>query len=318
MKGFDSMKLKEMKSTALVYFNKVKYKTIKHAPEIMAVVGGVGTVVGVVLACKATLKVHDILEETKSDLNDIHEVSNDPKFNDIYTEESAKKDTAIVYARTGIKFVCLYAPSASLIALSIASMIGSTFLQKKRNVALAAALATVDRGFREYRERVVEKYGIEADRRLRYNISDVEVEETITDENGEERTVKKTIEVADNTDPNGYSVYARFFDEGNPYWKKDDGYNAMFVKSIQNWANDRLRANGVLFLNEVYEALGLPKTKEGQIVGWIYDPDHPIGDNYVDFGIYDVSRPAVRDFVNGYERSVLLDFNVDGNVWDYM
>ena len=312
------MKLKEMKSTALIYFNKAKYKTIKHAPEIMAVVGGVGAVVGVVLACKATLKVHDILEETKSNLNDIHEVSNDPKFDGIYTEESAKKDTATVYVRTGIKFVCLYAPSASLLALSIASMIGSTFLQKKRNVALAAALATIDRGFKEYRERVVERYGTEADRRLRYNISDVEVEEAITGENGEVETVKKTVEVVDNTDPNGYSMYARFFDEGNPYWKRDDGYNAMFVKSIQNWANDRLHANGVLFLNEVYEALGLPKTKEGQIVGWIYDPDHPIGDNYVDFGIYDVSRPAVRDFVNGYERSVLLDFNVDGNVWNYM
>lgn len=312
------MKLKEMKSTALVYFNKAKYKTIKHAPEIMAVVGGVGAVVGVVLACKATLKVHDILEETKSDLNDIHEVSNDPKFDGIYTEESAKKDTATVYVRTGIKFVCLYAPSASLIALSIASMIGSTFMQKKRNVALAAALATIDRGFKEYRERVVERYGVEADRRLRYNIQDVEVEETVTDENGEEKIVKKTIEVSDNRDPNGYSIYARCFDESNPNWRKDDNYNVMFLKHRQNMFNDKLKANGILFLNEVYEELGFPKTKEGQVIGWIYDPDHPIGDNYVDFGIYNTHRPAVRDFINGYERSVILDFNVDGNVWDYM
>ena len=312
------MKLKEMKSTALIYFNKAKYKTIKHAPEIMAVVGGVGAVVGVVLACKATLKVHDILEKTKSDLNDIHEVRNDPKFDGIYTEESAKKDTAIVYARTGIKFVCLYAPSASLLALSIASMIGSTFLQKKRNVALAAALATIDRGFKEYRERVVERYGTEADRRLRYNIRDVEVEETVTDENGEEQIVKKAVEVADIKDPNGYSIYARCFDESNPNWLKDDNYNVMFLKHRQNMFNDKLKANGILFLNEVYEELGFPKTKEGQVIGWIYDPDHPIGDNYVDFGIYNTHRPAVRDFINGYERSVILDFNVDGNVWDYM
>ena len=179
-------------------------------------------------------------------------------------------------------------------------------------------MATVDRGFREYRERVVEKYGIEADRRLRYNISDVEVEEAITGENGEEQIVKKAVEVADIKDPNGYSIYARCFDESNPNWLKDDNYNVMFLKHRQNMFNDKLKANGILFLNEVYEELGFPKTKEGQVIGWIYDPDHPIGDNYVDFGIYNTHRPAVRDFINGYERSVILDFNVDGNVWDYM
>lgn len=311
------MKLKEMKSTALIYFNKAKYKTIKHAPEIMAVVGGVGAVVGVVLACKATLKVHDIIEETKNELDTIHEVSNDPKFEDVYTEESAKKDTAIVYARTGIKFVCLYAPSASLIALSIASMIGSTFLQKKRNVALATALMTVEHGFKEYRERVINKYGVEADRRLRYNIEDVEVEEKVTDENGEEQIVKKKVEVV-NGDPSTISRFARFFDESNPNWKKDDYYNVMFLRDIQDWANDMLKAKGILFINEVYDALDIPRTKEGQFYGWIYDPDHPIGDNFVDFGIYNTNRPAVHDFINGYERSVLLDFNIDGNVYDYL
>lgn len=310
--------MNNIKTKAISLFNKAKYKTIKRAPEILAVVGGVGAVVGVVLACKATLKVHDILDETKSELDTIHEVANDPKFDGVYTDESEKKDTAVVYVRTGLKFVCLYAPSAAIMALSIASMVGSTYILKKRNVALAAAVVTVDRGFKEYRERVAERYGEEADRRLRYNIKDVEVEETVVDENGEKQTVKKTVEVVNNNDPSRIGMFARFFDESNIHWKKDDGYNAMFIKDIQCWANDKLKADGLLFLNEVYEALGFPKTKEGQIYGWIYDLDHPIGDNYVDFGIYDVSRPAVRDFINGYERSVLLDFNVDGPIYDYM
>lgn len=311
------MKLKEMKSTALVYFNKAKYKTIKHAPEIMAVVGGVGAVVGVVLACKATLKARDILDELSNDLDTIHEVANDPKFDKVYTDESEKKDLVRVYTRTGIKFVCLYAPSASLIALSIASMVGSTFLQKKRNVALATALMTVEHGFKEYRERVINKYGVEADRRLRYNIEDVEVEEKVADENGEEQVVKKKVEIV-NGDPSTISRFARFFDESNPNWKKDDYYNVMFLRDIQDWANDMLKAKGILFINEVYDALDIPRTKEGQFYGWIYDPDHPIGDNFVDFGIYNTNRPAVHDFINGYERSVLLDFNIDGNVYDYL
>ena len=64
--------------------------------------------------------------------------------------------------------------------------------------------------------------------------------------------------------------------------------------------------------------LGIPKTKAGQVVGWVYDPEHPVGDNYVDFGLFDLDRERVRRFVNGDERNILLDFNVDGNIWELM
>lgn len=80
--------------------------------------------------------------------------------------------------------------------------------------------------------------------------------------------------------------------------------------------NDLLRSRGHVFLNEVYDCLGIPRTKAGQIVGWVYSKDNPVGDNYIDFGIYDVYKPAIADFVNGYERSILLDFNPDGNIWE--
>ena len=73
-----------------------------------------------------------------------------------------------------------------------------------------------------------------------------------------------------------------------------------------------------MFLNDVYEMLGIPKTKAGYVVGWIYDKNHPVGDNEVDFGIFDMEREKNRDFVNGYERTILLDFNVDGNILDMM
>ena len=305
----------EMITKATGTINKIGFKLRKHSPAILMTAGVIGTVTGVVLACKATLKVNDILDETKEQLDRIHECAENPELAEEYSEEDAKKDTTILYVHTGLKFVRLYAPSAALCALSIASMVGSHVILQKRNVALAAAFATVNTSFKEYRQRVVDRFGEEIDRQLKYNYKSVEVEETVTDENGEEKTEKKVINVVD---PNGYSDYARFFDESSPYWKKDEGYNAMFVKSIQNWANDKLKANGMLFLNEVYEALGIPPTKAGQIVGWVYDPDHPVGDNFVDFGMYDMSRPVVRDFVNGYERSILLDFNVDGNIWDLM
>ena len=118
--------------------------------------------------------------------------------------------------------------------------------------------------------------------------------------------------------PTLYSDYARFFDAASPNWQNDPEYNLMFLRAQQQYANDLLRAKGRLFLNDVYEMLGLEKSKAGQIVGWVYDRENPNGDNFVDFGIYDMSKERVRAFVNGYETNILLDFNVDGNIWDLM
>ena len=113
------------------------------------------------------------------------------------------------------------------------------------------------------------------------------------------------------------SQYARFFDESNPYWTKEQEYNLMFLKQMELNANQKLRQNGYLFLNEVYEMLGLTRTKTGQIVGWIYDEENPTGDNHVDFGIYK-DHVGNRNFLNGIERNVLLDFNVDGDIFAKM
>ena len=113
-----------------------------------------------------------------------------------------------------------------------------------------------------------------------------------------------------------YSQYARFFDESSSAWRKDANVNLVYLLMQQRYANDLLKKKGYLFLNEVYDMLGIPKTKEGQIIGWVYDTDNPIGDNYVDFGIYNIHNDANRKFVNGYERTILLDFNVDGMILD--
>ena len=111
------------------------------------------------------------------------------------------------------------------------------------------------------------------------------------------------------------SPYARFFDSNNPYWQKVLPNNLWFLKAQEHLASDILAVRGYLFLNEVYGMLGMEQTKAGQLVGWVYDKENPIGDNYVDFNIY--SEHNVN-FVNGYDRVPLLDFNVDGNILDYL
>lgn len=287
----------------------------KHSPEILMVAGVVGTVASTVLACKATLKVNEILEEKKNTIDAIHTCLENETIE--YTEEDSKKDLTILYAQTGIKLVKLYAPAVILGALSITSIVAGHKILKKRNLALAAAYAVVDKGFKDYRKRVVERFGEELDKELRYNLKAKEIEEVVKDKDGNEKVEKKVVNVVDNENPlNGVSEYAKFFDEVSTNWSKDPEYNLMFLRRQQDWANEKLKATGYLFLNEVYDMLGIPRTQAGQVVGWIYDKKNPNGDNYVDFGIYDVHSEAKRGFVNGVERSILLDFNVDGVIYD--
>lgn len=308
------MKVKEIINSVSYNAHRMGFKIKKASPEIMVVAGVVGVVTSTVMACKATTKVNDILEETKKQVDDVHNVlDSDVITEEEYNNDDAKKDLAIIYTQAGVKLIKLYAPSVIVGALSITGILASHKILKKRNVALTAAYATIDRSFKEYRGRVVERFGKELDRELRYNIKAQEIEEKTVDKDGNEIIEKKTISVVD---PNMYSDYARIFDNGSMGWTKDPEYNLMFLKLQQNQANDRLRAQGYLFLNDVYDMLGIPRTKAGQIVGWIYDEENPVGDNFVDFGIYDIYNEKACDFVNGRERSIVLDFNVDGNILD--
>ena len=297
-------------------FNKIGFQLKKHSPEILVVAGVVGAVTSAVMACKATTKVHDILEDTKTKVDQVHEVlANDNIPEEKYSVEDSKKDLAIIYAQTGFEFVKLYGPSVALGVLSITAILTSNNILRKRNLALAAAYTTIDRSFKEYRGRVVERFGKDLDHELKHNIKAKEIEETVTNEDGTETTETKTVDVVNTTE---YSDYARFFDEACSGWTKDPELNLMFLKRQQSYANDLLQRRGYLFLNEVYDMLGIPRTKAGQVVGWVYDENCPVGDNYVDFGIYDIHREKCRDFVNGYERTILLDFNPDGNILNLM
>lgn len=126
----------------------------------------------------------------------------------------------------------------------------------------------------------------------------------------------KVEETEEKSETKSYSDYARFFDELCPGWTKDAEYNLNFLRIQQQYANEILKTKGHIFLNEVYDLIGIPHTKAGQVVGWVYDKDNPIGDNFVDFGLYNLETEQNVEFVNGRKRTILLDFNVDGNILD--
>lgn len=290
--------------------SKTVMKLKKHSPEILVVAGIAGTVVSAVLACKATTKVAEILDETNGTLDTIHEGMKTGAINgQEYTTEDGKKDTVVVYAQTGMKLAKLYGPAIILGTLSITSILASNNILRKRNVALGAAYAAIDKSFKEYRGRVIERFGEQVDTELKYGIKAKKFEKIEVDpETGKEKKVKKTVMVAD---PNLQSDYAVYFDSKSRNYETNPDYNRMFLKAQQAFANDKLQTRGHLFLNEVLDDLDLPRTPAGQIVGWTKDGP----DGYVNFRIVEVERETED---GRHEPALLLDFNVEGNIWEKM
>jgi hypothetical protein len=285
----------------------------KNAPTILFGAGVVSMVGSTVLACRATLKLEEVLETVQKDKQLAHSVKEavddgEVKTSATYTDEDVKRDTAIIYTRGAVQVIKLYAPAVILGGVGIACLTKSHSILKERNAALAAAYFAIDQAFQTYRERVRDRYGDDVDRELRYGSEEV----TVIDED-----TGKSVDVT-RVEPGEPSGYARWFDGTNANWNAPpfENYNWTFLRSQQNWANDMLRSRGHLFLNEAYGLCGLSHTSAGAIVGWVYDRANDDGDNYVDFGCWEQQHGVPLDFFkNGQEGSILLDFNVDGPIW---
>jgi hypothetical protein len=276
----------------------------KNSPTILFAMGVTGFVATTVMASRATMKLPDVLEKLEDEKELARKFRDDEKQD--YDDEAYTADVATMYAVAGVDIFKLYGPAVLVGGLSIAALTGSHHILNKRNAGLSAAYAALDKGFTQYRNRVRAEFGDEKDREFRHGHVTTEV--TRIDEDGTSRKVK-----IKQTPPGNHSVYAKFFDELNLNYQNSPEYNAIFLNAQQRYANDKLRSRGHVFLNEVYDGLGIERTQEGAVVGWVLNGE---GDGYIDFGIFDSSKPGAIDFVNGREAAILLDFNVDGVIYD--
>jgi hypothetical protein len=287
----------------------------KNSPTILFGAGVVSMVGSTVLACRATLKLEETLyeiEREKKQAERVKELVDDPvyKGEQTYTDEEMAHDISIISVRGVVSIARLYAPAVLVGGVGVLCLTKSHKILQDRNAALTAAYIAVDKAFNNYRERVRETYGEDVDREMRFGAEEVDI---IDEETGKVKSVTR----APDGDP---GMYARWFDETNNNWhaKPFEDHNYLFLRTQQNWANDMLHARGHLFLNEVYSMLGLAHTSAGAIVGWVYQRDNEIGDNYVDFGCWGPDGGRPDDFYNGHEGAILLDFNVDGPIWQLM
>ena len=283
------------------------------APEIM-VIAGAGMVVGAaIVACKQTIKAHDILAKAEEDLKKV-KYAEDITPEEEYSAEDIRSDKVTIYAKTALDLGKTYIVPVALGLAGLGLMLGAHKILHDRNAALTLAYSGLVNTYNAYREKVIEAIGEEKEFALRSGM--VKQDVTYLDEAEKEKTAKNAKVIGE--DGTVYSMYARIFDDSCVNWSRNPVANLTFLRAQQNFANDKLRAEGHLFLNDVYQMLGFPKVPEGQLVGWIWDPDNADTDSYVDFGIYDkiFRSPAKRDFINTYEPCVWLDFNVDGVVYD--
>jgi hypothetical protein len=281
-------------------------KTI--SPHIFFAAGVVGIVASTVLACRATLKLEKTLDEIKEDFTSVRTLSKidgsettlkDNGF-DTYPDKAIAKDTVYIYGKAAGKIATLYGPAAILGSASIGLLTGSHVQLTRRNAALTFTLAAVSKAYEAYRERVQEEVGTDRELELFRDIH-----EEIVEMDGH----KQKSLMSGGTQ---HSPYARVFDEYCINWCKNPEMNRNFLHCQQNYFNQQLKARGHVFLNEVYDAIGLERSQAGQLVGWVTDGN---GDGYIDFGMFDGSEKS-RLFVNGYEPSIWLDFNVDGVIHD--
>ena len=292
---------------------KAMLKIRKHSPEILFAAGLAGFAGTVVVACRATLKADEILENHRAKMRDIEEAKEIAKIDAEaaleYDDELYALDRRNQTIKTAVEMFKAYAPVVTLAGLSIGCFVASRNILHRRYIGATAAANAAIEVLKMYRGRVVEELGEDMDQHFRYGTEKRIVKEDVVDENGKkhkEEIVEKHTEIP------LPSTSAVFFDESNPNWHPSPQVSLMFLRSQQRYWNDVLHTRGHVFLNEVLYELGFDHTPEGSVVGWL--EGH--GDNCIDFGLYDENKENVRNFINGKADAILLEFNHDGPIWD--
>lgn len=286
----------------------------KYGPDFMLGFGITGLVGATVIALseKTKMRAEEVIEMHRENMDVIEEAR--ATCPDKYSEDDKRQDTAIAMVRTGMKIAKIYGPAVILGVTSVGCILGSHEILNRRNLGLMAAYTALDEGFKKYRGRVVSELGKESDYHFRHGTA--MPGEEYDEKDGQKKVIPEEKKVShetrkETTEPSIYAVW--FSEESTLQWRKDAISNEYFLKSQQNYANDKLKAHGHLFLNEVYDSLGLPRTSAGAVVGWLANSD---GDNKVDFGLYNPVNDGSYDPIDGYNRPIFLDFNVDGSIWD--
>lgn len=231
-------------------FGAVKLALIKHAPTLLVAGGTTMLVAATGVAVKKSFTYMD--EDLVPYITEAAVIEADEEKD----EETKKADLTKAQKKFLVRTAKRYAPALGLMVAGVACIAAGHTMQMKRLAGLGAALALA-----------------EADKKdLLAELND-EVPEPRTE------TVDGKTEVV-RTQQAGHLLPSedfrnRVFGPENKNWDPSPIVSRNFLDAVERHMNDKLRWQGHLFLNEVYSALGMPKTRLGAVMGWSRkaDPD---------------------------------------------
>lgn len=259
-----------MKPMELV--NKAAKGFSKHSPLILTVGGVVGLGATAVLSYKARHKVEAIVEDVEAKRKD------EERIEELRTELARADETVLDEIQTELAFLeenaevinkgVVARDLAGALALpvtvgiaSICSIALSWYIMNNRLLTVSGALATATAEHVYYKNRVAKRYGEEVADELSIPVRD-EKRMVTNEKTGKES--EKEVPVREEMT----SLEGEWFDQSSEYTVDDHSYNVAFVNSVKDKLENQFTRNGSLLLNQVYDALGLPRTKSGALMGW--------------------------------------------------
>lgn len=283
----------------LGYRSALKFKA--NSPTIMVVAGVVGLGATAVLAARATRHIDPIIEvHSKERIALANERAE-------LTSREYNKRLYTLYMGTGFELGKLYGPALFVGTTSAISILGGHKILRSRQIATMAAYSGLLEQFNSYRVRVAQTVGEDIEKGI-YEGARGEWHK----ENGQANLPKQMTPVFEDK-PDTY-LTPWFTSQTSPNHKNDPVVNYLFLKSVQTHMNHMLSRRGHVFLNDVYDALGMARRPEGAVAGWLYN--NPNGDQHIDFGFMTGIDPNTKAFREGFTNEVQLNFNIDGTIWD--
>lgn len=311
-------------SSAARFGGKLVQKVKFRSPEILIGAGIAGLVGAAIVAVRRGVRWHQAA--TNELTHNLEAIKKASETSAEYSREDRVHDYAALIGKGVWSFTQIYGASVLLGVASVGSILAGTGILRGRLAAMTSAAATAQAALERYRSRVREKMGEDADRGFAFEVAPRKTK--LKHEDGTKETQVTYHLVPSTGEWMAASPYSRLWDENAAEWCHNRDIQYLTLRSLENHFNRELDANGIVFLNDVYKALGLPQTKEAALVGWIKDYTKPKmaklaaelgrtpGDGVIDFGVFDGESPSARAYLAGNDDRVVLDFNVDGVIYD--
>lgn len=214
----------------------------------LAIAGVGGTIFGTI---KATPKAMEILKRKDKALDMVAEDLENGEIN----AEQLKEERKRIYISYTKDMIRIWWPVALSGFATIACIVGSHTIDKRRQAALAAALSMTESRLKEYQDKVTETLGEKKEQKIRDAIAKDKIDANVLKEEDIISTGHGDVLCYD-------AISGRYFKS-----------NADFIRNRVNVLNQRLLSEMWIPLNDLYYELDIPRIKLGDDLGWNISDD---------------------------------------------